>query len=110
MADAGIASWNAKYEYDFWRPVTGIRDGANDGNPDTVGDVNWTPLGAPATNGTGDGVNFTPPFPSYTSGHATFGGAVSATSKAADAARALLAFLKSPAAIAVIKAQGMEPI
>jgi hypothetical protein len=76
MADAGIACWDMKYTYDFWRPIVAIRGGATDGNPNTVGDTNWTPLGAPATNGAGDGVNFTPPFPSYASGHATFGGAV----------------------------------
>ncbi|HTQ39435.1 MAG TPA: phosphatase PAP2 family protein [Pirellulales bacterium] len=76
LADAGIACWNVKYKYDFWRPIVAIRDGANDGNPNTVGDPTWTPLGAPATNGFGDGVNFTPPFPSYDSGHATFGGAL----------------------------------
>jgi len=76
MADAGIAAWNMKFTYDFWRPIIAIRDGANDGNPNTAGDANWTPLGAPATNGAGDGVNFTPPFPSYDSGHATFGGAL----------------------------------
>jgi hypothetical protein len=40
----------------------------------------------------------------------TFGGAVSAGSKASDAARDLLMFLKSPTAIRVIKAQGVEPI
>ncbi|MCA9448424.1 MAG: vanadium-dependent haloperoxidase, partial [Candidatus Omnitrophica bacterium] len=33
-------------------------------------DPNWLPLGAPG----GDGTDFTPPFPAYTSGHATFGG------------------------------------
>lgn len=76
MADAGIACWNMKFTYDFWRPIIAIRDGANDGNPNTAGDPNWTPLGAPASNGAGDGVNFTPPFPSYASGHATFGGAL----------------------------------
>jgi hypothetical protein len=76
MADAGIACWNMKFTYDFWRPIIAIRDGANDGNPNTAGDANWTPLGAPASNGAGDGVNFTPPFPSYASGHATFGGAL----------------------------------
>lgn len=72
MADAGIVSWNSKFEYDFWRPVTGIRDGDLDGNALTIGDENWTPLGAPG----GTGNNFTPPFPTYLSGHATFGGAV----------------------------------
>lgn len=72
MADAGIVAWNSKFEYDFWRPVTGIREADTDGNPDTVADPDWTPLGAPA----GGGTDFTPPFPTYLSGHATFGGAV----------------------------------
>ncbi|MEM9417818.1 MAG: vanadium-dependent haloperoxidase [Planctomycetota bacterium] len=73
MADAGIVAWNSKFEYDFWRPVTGIRDGDIDGNAMTEGVSDWTPLGAP------DGeslTGFTPPFPTYLSGHATFGGAV----------------------------------
>jgi hypothetical protein len=35
-------------------------------------DPTWTPLGAPASNTLGP--NFTPPFPAYPSGHATFGG------------------------------------
>jgi hypothetical protein len=64
----------------LWRPVTGIREadpgtgptGAGDNNPGTTGDVNFTPLGAPASNL--QGPNFTPPFPAYPSGHATFGG------------------------------------
>lgn len=74
--DAGIAAWNCKFTDNFWRPITAIRDAANDGNPATVADPNWTPLGAP-----GDGVvpNFTPPFPSYISGHATFGAALFST-------------------------------
>lgn len=48
--------------------------GLGDGNPWTTGDVNWRPLGAPSTNS--DAPNFTPPFPAYTSGHATFGAAL----------------------------------
>jgi hypothetical protein len=81
MADAGIEAWNAKYEYDFWRPVTAIRAGNTDGNPLTAGDPNWIPLGAPADNGTPitdptHPANFTPPFPAYVSGHASFGGAL----------------------------------
>ena len=82
MADAGIAIWESKYYYQFWRPVTGIREsdpgtgptGLGDGNPDTVGDPTFSPLGAPASNL--NGPNFTPPFPSYPSGHAGFGGAL----------------------------------
>jgi PAP2 superfamily len=60
MADAGLASWDTKYHEVFWRPVTAI--------------PNFVPLGAPASNTIGR--NFTPPFPAYTSGHATFGGAL----------------------------------
>jgi hypothetical protein len=74
MGDAGIACWDAKYDYNFWRPVTAIRAAGTDGNPDTSADPNWTPLGAPADNGSG--TSFTPPFPAYASGHATFGGAL----------------------------------
>lgn len=82
MADAGIAIWESKYYYKFWRPVTGIREadpgtgpsGAGDGNPLTIGDPEFSPLGAPASNLTGP--NFTPPFPAYASGHAGFGGAL----------------------------------
>jgi PAP2 superfamily len=74
MADAAITCWDAKYDYNLWRPVTGIRDAGADGNPATTADPNWTPLGVPADNGSG--TNFTPPFPSYASGHATFGGAL----------------------------------
>jgi hypothetical protein len=82
MADAGMAIWESKYFYDFWRPVTGIREsdpgtgptGAGDGNAETIGDPDFSPLGAPATNL--EGPNFTPPFPAYPSGHAGFGGAL----------------------------------
>jgi hypothetical protein len=82
MCDAGIASWDSKYFHSYWRPVTGIREsdpgtgpsGLGDGNPTTIGDTTYSPLGAPASNLTGP--NFTPPFPAYPSGHATFGGAL----------------------------------
>lgn len=72
-ADASIAAWDAKYADNFWRPITGIREADTDGNPDTEADPTWVPLGAPADPGVQD---FTPPFPAYVSGHATFGGAV----------------------------------
>jgi PAP2 superfamily len=82
MSDAGIAIWESKYFYQFWRPVTGIREadrgtgptGRGDGNPRTEGDPTFSPLGAPASNL--QGPNFTPPFPAYPSGHAGFGGAL----------------------------------
>jgi hypothetical protein len=74
MADAGIAAWEAKYHYQYWRPITGIRGADTDDNSATRKDPVWYPLGAPATNT--HGPNFTPPFPAYPSGHATFGGAL----------------------------------
>jgi len=49
MADGFIAGFNAKYEYDFWRPVTAIRAGDTDGNPSTEADPSWsTYLNTPA--------------------------------------------------------------
>ena len=75
QADAGIATWEAKYIFNFWRPVNAIRATGSyaDGNPNTIEDPLWIPLGAP-----GDGLapDFTPPFPAYTSGHAAFGAAM----------------------------------
>ena len=50
------------------------RAGLGDGNTSTTGDTGFTPMGAPASNLTGP--NFTPPFPSYPSGHGGFGGAL----------------------------------
>jgi len=75
MADAGIACWESKYVYRFWRPIGGIREADSDGNPNTTADLDFSPLGAPASN-IDPGVNFTPPFPAYASGHATFGAAL----------------------------------
>jgi vanadium chloroperoxidase len=81
MADAGILAWEQKYRYDLWRPVVGIREhdtsmgpSASPGNViDDDCDPAWLPLGAPSTNS--NKKNFTPPFPAYPSGHATFGAA-----------------------------------
>jgi membrane-associated phospholipid phosphatase len=75
MADAGLACWETKYFYKFWRPIGGIREGNTDDNPNTAVDAGYSPLGAPASN-INPGVNFTPPFPAYPSGHATFGAAL----------------------------------
>ncbi|HVE51099.1 MAG TPA: vanadium-dependent haloperoxidase [Casimicrobiaceae bacterium] len=83
MADTGIATWHSKYFWQFWRPITGIRESdpgssathPGDGNDATPGDVTFSPLGAPASNLVA-AKNFTPPFPAYPSGHAAFGGAL----------------------------------
>ena len=70
MADVGIAAWESKYYYQVCRPVTCIREA----DESTGGIPTFTPIGAPASNLTGP--NFTPPFPAYPSGHASFGGAL----------------------------------
>ena len=63
LADAGIAAWDAKYNYNFWRPITAIQKADTDGNANTIADTNWQPLLT------------TPAFPEYVSGHSTFSGA-----------------------------------
>ena len=82
MSDAAMAIWDSKFYWNLWRPIGAIREadpgtgptGAGDGNPATIGDPNFMPLGAPASNLVGP--NFTPPFPTYPSGHAGIGGAL----------------------------------
>lgn len=76
MADAAIASWDAKFSADFWRPVTAIQQAATDGNANTTADPAWQPYGAPGPNPSSSSDDFTPPFPSWTSGHATMGSAM----------------------------------
>lgn len=75
MGDAAIVSWDTKYNssIDLWRPDSAIREANSDGNTGTSQDPSWQPLSrtAPAAGG----VPFSPPFPAYTSGHATFGAA-----------------------------------
>jgi hypothetical protein len=63
LADGYIAMIDTKSHYNYWRPVTAIRNGDTDGNPDTTGDPAWKPLrGTPANQ-------------DYASGHAIEGGA-----------------------------------
>jgi len=65
VADSLIAGFDAKYTYNFWRPVTAIREGDNDGIAETIGDPGWSPL-----------FN-TPAHPSYLSTHSLQSGAAS---------------------------------
>ena len=44
VADSYVAVFDAKYTYNFWRPVTAIRNGDNDGNDATARDPAWEPL------------------------------------------------------------------
>jgi len=64
MGDAGITAWDSKFHFVFWRPLTAIQEGDNDGNPETAGDPNWQPL-----------IN-TPNYPDYTSGANNVTGAI----------------------------------
>jgi hypothetical protein len=64
MADSLITAWDSKSHYVYWRPITAIREGENDGNPQTQGDPNWQPF-----------LN-TPNYPEYTSGANNAGGAL----------------------------------
>ena len=63
IADAQMTTWNSKYFYNFWRPVTAIRNADTDGNPDTATDVDWLPLVV------------TPGHPEYPAAHPTVTGA-----------------------------------
>jgi hypothetical protein len=63
-ADTGIACWDSKYRYLFWRPYTAIRNANLDGNAATSADPAWTPLLA------------TPGHPEYPSAHGCLTSAV----------------------------------
>lgn len=69
-ADAAIGCWNDKYYWQFWRPITAIREADSDGNPATVADPTWLPLFDPATPVFSGTPLVTPPFPDHPSGHA----------------------------------------
>ena len=70
MLEASIAAWDSKFntDLDFWRPIAGIHEADTDGNPNTFVDTSWEPLSHVGFGGD----PFTPPFPAYVSGHATF--------------------------------------
>lgn len=59
-ADAGMGCYDSKFFYEFWRPITAIRNADKDGNPDTTADPNWSPLLS------------TPTHPEYPSQHGCF--------------------------------------
>jgi len=69
-ADAAIGCWNDKYYWQFWRPITAIREADTDGNPDTQADPTWWPLFHPTTPVCNPPALVTPPFPDHPSGHA----------------------------------------
>jgi PAP2 superfamily len=61
VMNALIATWDSKFHYMFWRPVTAIRAGDTDGNPYTEADRDWTPF------------IVTPTHPEYIAAHSTVG-------------------------------------
>jgi len=63
LYDLYLVSLESKYFYDTWRPYTAIREGKDDTNLNTKGDVNWEPE------------MVTPPWPEYPSAHAATGAA-----------------------------------
>ena len=69
LADGYIGSFETKYHYNYWRPVTAIQTAETDGNPRTSADPTWTPL-VP-----------TPPIPDYDSAHSVEGGAAASVLK-----------------------------
>ncbi len=76
VADAVISVWDAKYYYDFWRPITAIQNAHLDGDAATVAHATWTSF---------IGV---PPHPSYMSGHSAVAGAAAGILKASFGAGA----------------------
>jgi hypothetical protein len=63
ITNALIATWDSKFHYMFWRPVTAIRAGGTDGNPYTEADPEWTPF------------IVTPTHPEYIAAHSAVGAA-----------------------------------
>ena len=87
LTDAYIAVFDAKYRYQFWRPVTAIRNGDIDGNPDTERDATWQPLDA------------TPMHPEYPCAHCILSGAAAALIESSGGLGELTEFrLTSPTA------------
>jgi hypothetical protein len=64
LNDALIAVFDAKYHYNFWRPITAIRNGDNDGNPATDREATWQPI------------DNTPMHPEYPCAHCILSGTV----------------------------------
>jgi hypothetical protein len=66
LADGFINGFDAKYHFDYWRPITAIRAGDADGHRLTTGDASWTPYCD------------TPPVADYPSTHSVLGAAAAA--------------------------------
>jgi hypothetical protein len=75
-ADGAIACWNDKAHWSSWRPVTAIREAAEDGNPATEPDPEWLPLFDASTPVQAGTPLATPGFPDHPSGHGCTSGSV----------------------------------
>jgi PAP2 superfamily len=73
-ADGSIGCWNDKAYWSFWRPITAIREAANDGNPATEAEPTWLPLFDPSVPVSGAPL-VTPGFPDHPAGHTCISGA-----------------------------------
>ena len=71
LNDALIAVFDAKYHYNFWRPITSIRNGDIDDNPATEREATWQPI------------DNTPMHPEYPCAHCILSGSVAGVVKAA---------------------------
>jgi hypothetical protein len=90
--DAAIAVYDAKFTYDFWRPITAIRNGDIDGDPETERDATWAPLGL-----------FTPEHPEYPCAHCAICAAAAAVLQTVFGSGTIREFrLTSPTAPGVI--------
>jgi hypothetical protein len=70
LNDAYIAVFDAKYHYNFWRPITAIRNGDIDNNPATDREATWQPI------------DNTPMHPEYPCAHCILSGTVAGVVKA----------------------------
>jgi hypothetical protein len=86
--DAFVAVFDAKYHYDLWRPITAIRNGDIDDNPNTERDPSWAPL------------DQTPMHPEYPCAHCIMSGTIASVVEAlfgsADVAEVTLASPTAP--------------
>jgi hypothetical protein len=73
-ADAGIGIFDSKVAYNLWRPITAIRLGDTDPNPNTAGQADWTPFISSTHL-----ASQTPPYPDYLSGANGLTGAYTTT-------------------------------
>jgi hypothetical protein len=85
-SDGFVSTWDTKFHYGFWRPVTAIQLAETDGNPATRPDKTWTSF-IPS-----------PPYPDYTSGLNTAVGAVSRAVAHVMGTQRIDLFITSPAA------------